>query len=367
MSNKVKRLAKEFVEAARRRPEIAPAILRKGAATFAALASDPQNAHAVRQLTAIGLDFAGAAAQVQERAATTNDFTQLLRESAQAWEELGPDAAFSMHAAQDVQALAREVHESELPGQYVSIQPHTFLNKDATLGRSAMITYNPTEEQKTQGIQQMQTVAFWQGSKTESQAMTVDFGNTLPPVSPSSPKAPSTVSARPFAIVQYGADGNTQNSVIVDIGLGRRATVVGNYISVLVGMDPPPVGQTAAVPVLTLGASIGTFTAHSIAPITRTVYIDNLAAATVSEFFVIPQRAVQLLPPFAASPTDTLEVFFGAYNGVTVAEWRCVYSPNTPFLSPIPVPADAYFVRVRSAQGVAFPSVGIKLPFELSL
>ena len=372
MSAKAIELMNEYIGAARANPDQAPEICRRAAQTFADFASGAKNPKEVKFLTNIGFEFAGVAAKAQQQQATTSDFVQLMRDTEQALDELGPEAAMSSNATMDATAIQRTNAISQ--AHDISIQPRSFLNKDATLGRVASVTFAPTQEQTNKGIFQRQTIAFWQGSKRESQAMSVDLGTVLVPDASEEPGL--ITDSRPYAEIQYGADGNTQNSVTIDVGLGRRLTVIGNYISVLAGMDSPRQvvipGFPIISPVLSIGASISTFAAPSIAPVTRTIYIDDLAPMTTSRAFRIPLRAVQMLPPLAASMTDDLQVNFATYSGAVIGTWECLYSPTTPFLPPYPIPTDAYFITVRSALGVG-PSGGgpilhgIRIPFELSL
>jgi hypothetical protein len=386
----VNEIARQYVNAARQEPRRASEILRHAAAHFASMASDPAHKFARDKLTTIGLDFAGAAMAQQAaqqapeiQPPTTDDFSALLADTHQAMVELGPENAVSSNSAMDTLA-ERRMNDTE-DARYMSVQPKSFLNRDTTLGRSTKIKFNPTQEEQLLGIHSSETVAFWQGAKQESQAMSVDFGLVLPApieIGPESTmKSPPVVDSRLYAKIQYGADGNTQNEATLDVRLGQRITVVGNYISVQVGMDPPrhyePPGTDETigitVPIIAMGASIGTFAAPSLAPVTRTIYIDQLSADFSSNGFPIPQRAVALLPPLAASPTDTLTIKFLTFNGILIGAWQCVYSPTTPFWSPYPIPADAYFFQVTSLQGVPFvvPTMGgrngIRIPFELSL
>jgi hypothetical protein len=373
MANNAKSIAAQFIGEARRNPRMAPTILRRAAATFAGAATDPRNQHIQQKLTAIGLDFAGAAAQAAEKQASQSDFRTLLEQTAAAWDEIGPEAAMMASGALDATAQQRsDVATQALAENAVSIQPASFLNKDATLGRSATVTFNPSPDQIQQNILSSQTVAFWQGAKKESQAMTVDIGTVIPGVEVSSNnRFVSAVSARPFAILQYGADGNTQNSIPVDVGLGRRITVVGNYISVVVGMDPPRprVGRVFFSPaVLTIGASIGTFAAESQAPVIRSLYFDTLVAGAFSDAVPLPLRATYLLPPMGASTTDTLTVRFLDVSKELIGEFAYTFSPVGPFMTPYPVPASAYWVAVKSATGVGSSGTNsVIVPFQLSL
>lgn len=249
-------------------------------------------------------------------------------------------------------------------GSRVSIQPASF-NRTSTLGRVAQITYNPTSDQLALGIYQVQTLVFWQGGKVEAQAMTVDIGTVQTPVP--KPHSFTPQSARTYVEMQYGVDGNIQNAVRFDAGTGRRVTVVANYVSVNVGMDAPRDGNTA--PVLTYGASLGTFAAPSQAPLISSVYIDNLAAATPTDFLLVPLRATVLLVPTPVFTGSTgayngkITVNFYSFGGSIVGQWTWDYATGIGF-APVPIPADAFVFSVVTA---ASGTTDVRIPFQLSL
>jgi hypothetical protein len=371
------RIADTFVGMASRAPnnQARAEILRRGAVTFAGLASDPKvmkNQRAKDFLTRMGFEFAGAAADAQTQAfqqqPTTSDFTQLLRDTAEAWDQLGPEAAAMTDASLNAAAIQPPVANANNPGinPGVSIAPASFGGANVTLGRSVTVTYNPTPDQIANGIQQSQTVAFWQGTRQESQAMSIDIGTVLQPVPPE--HFGVGPDARLFATIQYGADGNTQNSATVDLGLGRRIIVVGNYISVIVGMDPPRTDIVETAGVVTVGASIGTFAAPSRAPVTRTIYVDGLTTATPSGFLQIPVRAVRLyVPPisgaFFGAYTGTLRISFYNLSGHGISTWLYDYATGAG-LQDIIVPCDAFFFNISVSGSNAD---AIRFPFELSL
>ena len=247
-----------------------------------------------------------------------------------------------------------------LDGQRVSIQPASF-NRSTTLGRAAKITYAPTSDQMLQGIKETETVAFWQGDKVEAQAVSVDIGMVLPPL----PKVASNLDARPYALIEWGLDGYRQSSVVVDVGLGRRFVLVANYVAVTVGTDPPAPGQQS--PLLTIGAGIGTFAAPSQAPVTRTIYLDQVDLSGGSGPLQIPARAVQLMPILTSAPTASYDVEFFNYSGNNICGWQFTANPavlSTPPTAPFVMPPDAYFFTISSTAG---GPVNVRLPFQLSL
>ena len=377
---------------------------------------------------------------MRERPATMNDFENLLREQAMAYAEVADDE-------QDLIARARELHDEQRPTQSVSIAPLTF-NRDATLGRSQPLTWDPTPDEIRQGVKQSETIAFWQGTKQEAQAITVDVAlvNAPPPslvqlpfdFTPVSLAAPmtatdtvATVSAdpilagyppngtikidnelmmyggltttqftnltrgafntlavphavvpvapsvfvpiidlRPYGIVEFGSDGN-HTSVRFDIGAGKRFTVVGNYCSVLVGVNQPGPGKISGN--VTIGASIGAFAAPSPCPTVLTHYLDaynyaddapGLAAAP---FIPIPLKAVQLLPIQSTLPVGTtMKIYFYPFGGGSAPSTVVTFQSSVviPLPPVIPLIGDVSYIKIVHNAGAPF---SLRLPFQLSL
>lgn len=366
---KIKDIVGRFVSMAKRDPQNAPEVYRQAARTFIGLAIDPKNARSTRALHNIAMDFAQRASRMQPQPVTIDDFTDLLQETAQAYAEVGDDVM-------DLIARRREIHDERDPmAKRVSIAPETF-NRDATLGRSAVIEFlqglTPEEQAAATatGIAEQQTVAFWQGTKVEAQAMTVDVGMVNPPPPGQAGEIFLVPSVRAYGVVEFGSDGN-KTSVKFDIGRGVRFTVVGNYVAVNVVAGPPSKTGTVYDPTapITVGASLGAFAAPSQAPLIMTEYLDNLdqGAGNESGFILIPMKAVQLLPVqsnLAAGETATLE-FYG-YGGGTAPLATAVVAPLAANASqfPIPIPGDIAFVRVINNGAT---SRSFRLPFQLSL
>ena len=359
MGASAKKIAEQFIGAAHRAsdPEHRREIFKKAAYTFMGLAQDKRNAPSSMKLAQIGADFALAASR--ERPAVMDDFVDLMQETHQTYQEVGYDQL-------DLIARRREIHDDRTkpdPG-HISIAPSSF-NHEATLGRNVQITGAPTQEQSAQGIVQEQNVAFWQGVKKEAQAMTVDVslgflastniafnvdtGGALP------------INSRPYGIVEYGSDGNRQKATF-DLSVGTRFTVVGNYIALSVGMNPPLTGETT--PVLTAGGSIGTFAAPSAAPVLLTTYVDNLASMTSTEFIPVPLRARLVLPvQTSGSVGDNSQLSFYDIGGNLVSQVFMQQAYNQP-LSPIPIPGDAALIRMYNA---ASGPRSFRIPWQLSL
>jgi hypothetical protein len=369
----VTKLAQAYIGQATRNPVAAPRILRTAAATFAGLSRNPMNAKRADKLQAIAFDFVNAAARAQaqkERPLTTDDFTDLLNETAEAYDESSDDPIETV-------ARRREIHQdrtTEAP--HVSIAPASF-NADATLGRSVTIqsffglTDDEINKLKQDGIVEQETVAFWQGVKRETQAMCVDVALVNPPPPGRAVEIIAPENVRAFGVVEYGSDGN-KTEVEFDIGQGQRFNVPGNYIAVRVKagvprIENPALGIPDPTAPIVVGASIGPFAATSSAPLLCTRFIDFLAASVLSPFIPIPLKAVLLLPPqsdLAAGETATLE-FYG-WGGGTTPITTAIYSPVVSLGSqfPIPIARDIAFVRVRN-NGATLRN--FRLVFQLSL
>ncbi len=353
MGATVKHLVGQIIAQAKNAPPAAQAeILRGGAYTFMGLAHDPRNVKAQQQLAKIGLGFAGAAMRAQS--ATMDDFVDLLQETRAAYEQTDN--------AMDEISLRRQIHDERTPPDpgHISIAPSSF-NKDATLGRSAVIKFAPTNDDIAKGIVQQQNVAFWQGVKKEAQAMTVDASLGFLPAFPFQGENPPTINNRPYVEVEYGSDGN-RTKIKFDLALGNRCTAVGNYLAVTIGMDPPRLESDTTE--LTVGASIGAFSAPSQSPLICSAYIDDLVGLTGSNPIPIPLKAVQLLPMQSnAALAETSSIEFLDYGGALM--YQVFYQQSgTSAMQPIPIAGDVSFVRVNN------PSAFVRnyrLPFQLGL
>ena len=355
-------LAERFIAQAKAaKPAERNEIFRQAAYTFMGMAQNPKHARGAQRLTAIGLDFAGAASSKAETPhagpVTMDDFTDLLQETSRSYDEVGDDPM-------DLIARRRQVHEDRTPVDpgRISIAPESF-NKDVTLGRSAKVKFAPNEEDFKAGILNTQNVAFWQGIKKESQAMTCDANlGTLPPP-PVAGEFFGPPNVRPFGEVEYGADGN-RTKVRFDIAMGKRFTVVGNYISLSVGMRPPKVGADDQA-ILFLGGSIGAFAAPTVAPLVYTEFIDFLPIGQTSAFIPIPLKAAMLLPIQTALPLgDAVEIRFLDFGSALVSRNFYVQATNT-VMDPIPITGDVAFIVVINNSTTT--ALDARLPFQLAM
>lgn len=349
----IKRLTDDVIGAALQDPRNAPLILRQGARTFAGLAKDPKNARVAQRLQDVAFEFAEMARQQQQQP-TVDEFHQLVADTAEAYDHEGAD---------DMAVIAeRRMIEAERDAwKRMSIAPESW-DSDATLGRTATIKWNPSDQERIDGVKQSETVAFWQGHKREAQAISVDVNLVTPYVPPTSPGALATPgSARPYAIIEYGSDGNT-NQVKIDACFGRRFTVLGNYVSVVMGMDPPATGRSSVT--MTVGASLGTFAAPSQAPVTLTSYIDSLANGSQSDYIQRPTRAVQVLPILTDAIAGNIRLDLFDVDGSVAPIATLIYPVGTMGISPIAIPNDVGYARIMNQTGQAS---NFRLIWQLSL
>lgn len=360
---KLEQLVQEVIGRAKAAPDPEP-ILRFAAKKFGRLAMVPENAEISERLRRTAMGFAQAAAKQARRRPTVSDFVDLLEETKASIEEVGD------HNAMDIIARRREIHdERSTDAPRVSISPETF-NEDATLGRAAMIKYNPTNDEIGRGIVQSQTVAFWQGKKRETQAISIDVALTNPPPPIIISDAHDVPDARPYGVVEYGADGN-KVSAEFDVALGVRLNVLGNYVSVLVGMGTPRIRDAGPPvvledsPTLVVGASLGAFASPSLAPVIRSLFIDDLTTGTDTDFLPIPNKAVLLLPMqtnLVLAETAVIS-FFGYGGGLPIFTVPYAQVANSP-MHAIPIMGDTRFVKVHNGGA---GTRNFRLPFQLSL
>ena len=260
------------------------------------------------------------------------------------------------HPHADLHTLSG-VDQAELADdERIPTRPTPITIQRATIGRSATVSSG-----------QIVSIIQWNGRKDETQSLTIDFargaansqGTTWPTGLDSTGK---TYSYLPFALVRAGSDGFTWPvQVQLDIGRGTRITLAASYCEVLVGMDSPPIvpsGHYAAGSML-LGAQIGFYSATSLAPVTRTL-VGYLAPAG-TQTFTIPERANFLLPvqESDALGVTTLEVQDAGGTTITALTFAA-----GGMIAPLPLPDDAYQVKVTNAGGNA---AYYRLPFQLAL
>lgn len=204
-------------------------------------------------------------------------------------------------------------------------------------------------------------VCFWTGADVEATPILVSLVNIRTIVDG---QAQVNASYRPYALIKYGTKGVFAEAK-VDIAQNRQLVVLGSAVYVYVAMDPAPVGQNPGK--MQLGASLAFGAARSGGPVIRTLYFDNVLAASSSRPVSIPYAAVQLLPVQKANVADDIVIEFRDSNpGVSGGSVLYTYSlpPGQIMTSPVPITGDVASVVISNLGPL---SASVRLPFELSL
>lgn len=350
-------LVQDVIGQAAADPANAAAIFQQAAKQFHNLALVPENERLRPILRRMSAEMAAASWQgnptplpeaAEGQRATKDDFEELEDQHAAAMEEVGQHGDFEVMARR---AEIQEASKVETSVARVATNPASF-NERTPLGRTATVKFNPSNTDQAANIVATSTVLLWQGDKVETQAATVDIS-----VNEVFPDPTGIATCRPYAIVTYGSDGN-RTSVAVDVGRGTRLTVVGNYVDVLVGMDQPPAGFNSGV--MTLGASLGMHAARSIAPITRTVYVDNLAVGGVVTY-PRPSHATSILSPQSTDTAGTMRLRFYDTGGLLV--YALIFGAGS-ITSPIPLTGDVATIDFTNQGTLA---IWARIPHLLAL
>ena len=179
------------------------------------------------------------------------------------------------------------------------------------------------------------------------------------------PSSGNNYSYRPYFHMFWGSGSRGQaNEVYGDIGRGVQFVVHASKVYVNVGMDAftqtvavgPSVTYTPGAMYLT--GNLGYFGGDPVSPVTRTVYIDQLASTTT---VVVPLFARTLLPLMTTNTSGSTILDFQDAGGNQL--YRVILSsPNT---YPIPLSDDVYQILVNNTSGGGGDNY--RLVFQLSL
>ena len=349
----------EVMRLMRENPERANEISANAARHLRRMASQPSQARQLPMLLALADEFSAVGVPPAPRGhRTVSDFDEIADEMREAYEGGGGDDM-------EHEARRRDAHEangdsgSSAGPSHMSIIPETI--EGARTGNTIVVKYQPSQAEIALGIKESDTVLLWQGDKKEAQSITIDVGLIKGEVQ----VAGSVGSNRPYGLIDYGTDGY-KNNVKFDVGCGTRFTVAGNYVSVMLGMDPPRVGLTPGQ--MTLGASLGFFAAPSIAPVTCTQYVDQIGANATVGRILRPAKAVAILPPQGYNgatlgvPNDfNVTLIFSDWSG-NLLYWL-TFDIGT-VVCPIPLTNDVAEIAVKNNTN----HVGhIYFPFQLAM
>lgn len=341
------KLAEEVIGAAEARPDDAPGIYQTAARQFREYARrEPAMGAALStyanefEAHAYKLGLLSQRRDLARQRVTVDDFVEQERAHAIAHAEVGHLDDFEIKARQNQIEAERNYRPR------ISIAPESILD-GTRIGNQLKIKYAPTPADIAQDITAQGTVVFWQGVKVEAQAFSIDVGVNARPA------LDANVSCRPFGLATYGSDG-FQTSFMFDIGLGVRFTGVGNYCSVLVGMQPPrdskfpPYSGDSGV--MELGASLGFFAAPSQAPVFFTSHVDDLAAAGTTDTIPRPSKAQFILPPQMLQPGGGCLLVFVDYSGA--GRYSLTFGAGG-VVSPIPLSTEIAGVKITNTGALA--------------
>jgi hypothetical protein len=337
--------------AARENPGRAQELYVGAAAKLRHAAKNPKNAKKASVLLGIADEIAKLAyeAPVAGPRFTQDDFGELLNDMYDANQAVGSND-IEEKAGQDLLKSFRENEFSTI------ITPESV--KDCVIGRSVNVKFNPTTQDLNNQIAQEQTAVLWQGNKRESQSLTVDVDVLTSPllITPG-------ISLRPYAKIQFGTDGTLGPVVTVDVGFGQRLTGEGNYVSVAIGMDPPAPG--AASGVLQISGRLGFFAAPSIAMVTRTAYLDNIAplppvGAGAVQKIPRPLRAQFLNLPQSTDVNGTTRLDFLDSTGTIIYSLSFA---NGTVVTPIPLSNDVFQINLTNTGSI---NASYRLPFQVA-
>ena len=370
MDEEFQSLVDEVVGAAEADSDNASEIYADAAERFRAAASMQRSDRVAGMLSTKADEF-----EIRSRdhkSAILDDFEETEKEHAQAHAEVG-------HLG-DMEILARrnQIHDAKRFGDRISIAPRS-VRQTTRLGNSAVVRFNPNDEDRALGIQATSTVILWQGEKPEAQTVTIDVGrypggsagvtypNALAPFDPAFPTG-QPYGYRPYAELQYAVDGYLSEVIRFDIGRGQRITLAAHYVSVIVGMEAPLRVINASgdnVPQvpgsMRLGGSLGFFAASSVSPPMNTVALNLLPSGTPSPPIIIPPRASFLLPIQSSGLGDTVDVVIQDVQGFPVGHYS--FTAGVPVVNPIPLGNDAYQIVVTNTGHAA----NLRIPFQLAL
>lgn len=287
-----------------------------------------------------------------------NDFDHLLRLRHKAGTL--PDGRPADDFEKEVQVKQLQEAEEEERNPYVRINPRI---ETSILGNEILI--------EAGGASGERDAVYWSGEDDDARSVSVVLanpallGDIASRVQSGWPTSSNAAAAtyniyRPYAIIRYGTRGGTATAA-VDIGRGCQVTLVASAVYVRLGMDLNTAGTNVNANML-LSAMLAFGPKASSAPVTRTRYIDSLAAAGTSTV-IIPAFATQLLPLQRSDVSGSLELDIRDAGGTTI---QYVALAGSQVMDPIPLANDAYDILVTNAASPS-PTVNIRLVFGLNL
>lgn len=210
-------------------------------------------------------------------------------------------------------------------------------------------------------------IAYWPGDDAEAMPLTVTMGNVGIYSTGSFIEAPNTTAPiRPFLVLQYGTKGFSLR-LEVDLHQGCQFTVGASQATLQVGLDLVGHGLFQNFPTVPLTGMFSFWASQKSTPMTRTRYIDDLAAGAVSSVIAVPAFAMDLVvvasqqlgaassPPFSVLVVDS--------SGGRVAS--AVVAADTE-MPPLRLPNDAAAVVITNNFG-GLTAANFRAVFGLSV
>lgn len=250
----------------------------------------------------------GGLVDITEPETEDSDFGDLIRQQHAAMEEAGGDdlAAGSILKGQNKAAAT-------------AAAPATTTNPLSALD-------SPLGNQVTLAIGDLKEIARWTGQTIETRDVTIIAApKTLNIALPGD--VPFSGEFRPYVLASFGSQGYL-TTVEVDLCSGAQFTVTGSMVVLQIGLVA--FGTNAAANTITLDVvgMLSFSTCMRTAPITRTLYFDNVVAAFGSTAQIIPAYA-RRFTVFRSDPANVLVISVGGTLGITNATYIVPASSNT--------------------------------------
>jgi hypothetical protein len=281
----------------------------------------------------------GGLIDVTEPETEDDEFTQLVRDRNRALDEAGGDD------------LAAEVIHRD--------GKHAALNAQAAFTRNnppSALHGNLGSQATPQPGKDPIEVARWTGnSDAETTPVTCTFG-IVTKLLAGTPFGPAIQPIRPAGVVGFGTSAFLQTFEI-DIGLGCQFTLSGSQVSLAVKLDSTP--NPANTPPQTTLAAMLSFQVVTRTPrLTRSVYIDNLAAGATSTRTLIPLfgKTLQVLrydiSLGTAGAEPAFELTFLDSGGTLIYNVAVAAGPMTEIF--VPPDAQTFYIKNTAANIVTY-------------
>lgn len=250
--------------------------------------------------------------------------------------ELADHIAANMYTADSLtqKAALRNAKHDTLGQQapFVRIVPPSILK--GTLGGQQQVAHGQNAQ-----------VALWGGEDAETTAVSVCFAPVQQIASTPLDAVPVNDAFRPYGIVQFGTRGFLVKAE-VDIGTGVQFSVPASMVSLQVALEPQPSGSTLAPGNMKLAGMLSFLPVTHTPNVTRTVYVDSLAAGNPETIRIPPFSRNFTLFRFATA-TDSISYRVLDSNGFGI--YDDTFAAGSAMSAPVPLSGDAVYIRLTTA------------------